>query len=57
MATSGRPIPFSLREQIKQVRAHQSIRQTAKVLELSRNTVRKYDITLKDRRITKANRL
>ncbi len=43
MASRGKPLPFKLREDIRQVRAHQSIRQTAKVLDVSRNTVRKYD--------------
>lgn len=42
MADRGRPLPFKAREEIKQVRQHHSIRQTAKVLDVSRNTVRKY---------------
>lgn len=42
MAEQGKPLSFKAREAIKLVRQHQSIRHTARVLELSRNTVRKY---------------
>jgi transposase-like protein len=42
MADRGRPLPVQVREDIKKVLEHQSIRTTAKVLEVSRNTVRKY---------------
>lgn len=42
MAKQGKPLPFKSREEIKLVRQHLSIRHTARVLEVSRNTVRKY---------------
>lgn len=42
MAKRGTPLPATLRKEIRQVREHSSIRHTAKVLEISRNTVRKY---------------
>lgn len=42
MANRGRPLPFSMRQDIKRCLEHYSIRRTAKILEVSRNTVRKY---------------
>lgn len=43
MTNRGRPLPFSLREQIKQLRAEKSLREVAAALGVAVNTVRKYE--------------
>jgi response regulator of citrate/malate metabolism len=42
MATKGRPIPFSLREEIKARRAEDTVRKVAQTLQVSKTTVQKY---------------
>lgn len=42
MTNRGRPLPYTLREQIKQQRTAASIRRVAESLRVSPNTVRKY---------------
>jgi hypothetical protein len=42
MAERGKPIPFSLREQLKADRQEKTVRQVAAERELSKSTVVKY---------------
>jgi hypothetical protein len=42
MATRGTPLPANLLTRIRHARQHLSIRETARVWQVSRNTVRKY---------------
>jgi transposase-like protein len=42
MAKRGVPLPFAKRQEIKTLRETMGIKRTARALELSRNTVRKY---------------
>lgn len=46
MADRGRPIPFSLKEEIKAKRQEATVRQTANELNLSKTTVQKYGSSL-----------
>lgn len=42
MAERGKPLPFNLREQIKQQRALETVRRVAGALGVSKTTVQKY---------------
>lgn len=42
MNNRGKPLPFRLREQIKQRRAWETVREVAKALRISKTTVQKY---------------
>ena len=42
MASRGKPIPFSLREQIRQRRQFEPVRKVAQALRISKTTVQKY---------------
>ena len=42
MAARGKPLPFSLRERIKQLRAAMTVRAAAKALGVSKSTIQKY---------------
>ena len=42
MAARGKPLPFDLRKQIKELRAEASLRKVAASVGVSVNTVRKY---------------
>lgn len=42
MANRGRPLPFNLREQIKEQRREATVRVTAAMLGVSKTTVQKY---------------
>lgn len=42
MAQRGRPLPFQVREQIKVLRPERTVREVAKTLQVSKNTVTKY---------------
>lgn len=43
MADRGKPLSYDKRREIKTLRESMTIKRVARALELSRNTVRKYD--------------
>ena len=42
MAERGRPLAFAVREQVKELRATETVRRVAEQLRLSKTTVQKY---------------